>query len=334
MTQAGNEKRLDDESDKTSGFEAVRARLMARAYRMLGSRAEAEDIVQDAWLKWHAADEGALRTPLAWLTTITNRLAIDRLRRLQAEHTARESERQALSAIGETAPSAEDEASRASSVKKGLWLLFETLTPDERAVFVLHEAFDCDYAQIADVVGKTPAHCRQLMHRARQRLQQAPEAAREKAQTDVDVDERMQQRQRYEAIERLRTAIETSDPAAAMRLFEEAAMFTADARAVEHADRAVAAATALVSTTASLGAGVTPSAQTLAMADVAYIAVLHRCAIVGLVAVSFNGIRIGRVHLLTDPVVLAVVNRAFGEPAIQSLLATVLADGEVRACYR
>lgn len=111
-------------------------------------------------------------------------------------------------------------------------------------------------------------------------------------------------------------------------------MFSADAHAVEHADRAVAAATALVSTTASLGAGVTPSAQTLAMADVAYIAVLHRCAIVGLVAVSFNGIRIGRVHLLTDPVVLAVVNRAFGEPAIQSLLATVLADGEVRACYR
>ncbi|PMS32710.1 RNA polymerase sigma-70 factor (ECF subfamily) [Trinickia symbiotica] len=324
MTRARNENKPNEKPDKTSGFEAARARLMARAYRLLGSRAEAEDVVQDAWLKWHAADDAALRTPLAWLTTITTRLAIDRLRRLQTEYAAHEKERQASSDVHETMPSAEEEALRASSMEEGLWLLFETLTPDERAAFILHEAFDCDYARIADVLGKkTPAHCRQLVHRARLRLQRTPETGGENADAEVDVDERTRRRERHEELERLRMAIETCDPAAAMRLFEEAATAGAEALTVERAERVVAVAAAPVGTTASFAADTGRSAQTLAVSDVAYIAVLHRCTIVALVAVSFAGTRIVYVRLMTDPVVLAAVNRAFGEPAIDSLLATV-----------
>ncbi|PTB17148.1 RNA polymerase subunit sigma-24 [Trinickia symbiotica] len=331
MTRARNENKPNEKADKTSGFEAARARLMARAYRVLGSRAEAEDVVQDAWLKWHAAEEDALRTPLAWLTTITTRLAIDRLRRLQTEHVAHEKERQASSVLHETMPSAEEEALRASAMEEGLWLLFETLTPDERAAFILHEAFDCDYARIADVLGKkTPAHCRQLVHRARLRLQRTPETGDEN--TDADV-ERTRRRERHEVLERLRTAIETCDPTAAMRIFEEAATAGVEALTVERAERvvAVAAAPVGVGTTASFAADTGRSAQTLAMSDVAYIAVLHRCTIVALVAVSFAGTRIGYVRLLTDPVVLAAVNRAFGEPAIDSLLATVRSNGHAYA---
>jgi RNA polymerase sigma-70 factor (ECF subfamily) len=330
MTRARNENKRNEKPDKTSGFEAARARLLARAYRVLGSRAEAEDVVQDAWLKWHAADEGALRTPLAWLTTITTRLAIDRLRRLQTEHAAHEKERQASSDSHETMPSAEEAALRASSMEEGLWLLFETLTPDERAAFILHEAFDCDYARIADVLGKrTPAHCRQLVHRARLRLQRIAETSDDNA--DVDVDERTRRRQRHAVLERLRMAIETRDPTAALRLFEEAATAGAEALTVERAERVVAVAGAPVGTIASFGADAGRSAQTLAVSDVAYIAVLHRCTIVALVAVSFAGTRIGYVRLLTDPVVLAAVNRAFGEPAIGSLLATVRSTGHAYA---
>lgn len=332
MTRARDKNRSDDESDKTSGFEAARARLMARAYRVLGSRAEAEDVVQDAWLKWHAADDGALRTPLAWLTTITTRLAIDRLRRLQTEHDANESERRASSDIDETAPSAEDEALRASSVKEGLSLLFETLTPDERAAFVLHEAFDCDYARIADAVGKTPTHCRQLVHRARLRLRRGPESGREASA--VDTEQRMRSGLRDEVLERLRTAIETCDSAAAVRLFEEVATCPADARPMKRGDRAVAVATAPVGATASLDAGSVRTAQVLAVSDVAYIAVLHRCRIVALVAVSFSGMRIGCVRLLTDPVVLAAVNRAFGDPAIDNLIRSVRSSGHAYVCAR
>ncbi|MFP3247547.1 MAG: sigma factor, partial [Paraburkholderia sp.] len=135
--------------DKSSAFEAARARLVALAYRMLGSRAEAEDVVQDVWLKWHLADTREVRAPAAWLTTITTRLAIDRLRHLQLERSARAAGWMPEPWLDEVAPSAEELALRSAQMSYGLMLLLERLKPDERAAFVLHEAFDCDYAEIA-----------------------------------------------------------------------------------------------------------------------------------------------------------------------------------------
>lgn len=205
-----------EEKDKISGFEAARARLTSIAYRMLGSRAEAEDVVQDAWLKWDAAAGGELRTPLAWLTTVTTRLAIDRIRRLQSEQAARASEYLTQPWLDERVPSAEDEVVHAASVSEAVALLFERLSPDERAAFVLHEAFDCDYAQIADIVGKTPAHCRQLAHRARQRLasDQASEAGVRRG--SAPAGERQAQ-----GVERLREVIRGADAVGVMRLFAD-----------------------------------------------------------------------------------------------------------------
>src|ERR1700761_21755 len=159
------------EHDKPAQFEAARAKLFALAYRMLGSRAEAEDIVQDAWLRWHAADAGELRSPTAWLTTVATRLAIDRLRHLQTERATRASGWMPDPWLDGLAPSAEDEALQAVQMSYGVMLLLERLKPEERAAFVLHEAFDCDYAEIAKILAKTPAHCRQIVHRAKERLQ-------------------------------------------------------------------------------------------------------------------------------------------------------------------
>lgn len=207
-------------TDKTFDFESARARLMSIAWRMLGTRAEAEDIVQDAWLKWQAADALAVRSPVAWLTTITTRLAIDRLRRLSAEQAARENEWLPEPWRDAFIPSAEDDVLRASSLSHGLTLLFERLSADERAAFVLHEAFDCDYAQVAEVIGKNPAHCRQLVHRARERLQRPARPAfastpNESARTRV--------------LTRLAQTIEHGDIAGAMELFGQSTVFVAEA---------------------------------------------------------------------------------------------------------
>ena len=143
---------MEMNGEKSADFEAARARLFALAYRMLGSRAEAEDIVQDAWLKWHAADANELRSSAAWLTTIATHLAIDRLRHLQIERATRSGGWMPEPWIESLAPSAEDLALQAVQMSYGVMLLLERLRPEERAAFVLHEAFDCDYAEIAKIV--------------------------------------------------------------------------------------------------------------------------------------------------------------------------------------
>ncbi|CAN7481467.1 sigma-70 family RNA polymerase sigma factor [Trinickia sp. LjRoot230] len=323
-------------TDKTFDFESARARLMSIAWRMLGTRAEAEDIVQDAWLKWQAADALAVRSPVAWLTTITTRLAIDRLRRLSAEQAARENEWLPEPWRDAFIPSAEDDVLRASSLSHGLTLLFERLSADERAAFVLHEAFDCDYAQVAEVIGKNPAHCRQLVHRARERLQRPARPAfastpNESARTRV--------------LTRLAQTIEHGDIAGAMELFGQSTVFVAEAApgetavAVSPENAPVQAAAALMSAADTLGSGVFVEAQTLTMReDVGYVALLVDGQIAALLAVSFAGIAgiagiaIGRVELVTDAVCLAAMNRMFGRRAIAATLARICSRAMPLAC--
>lgn len=151
-------------------FDAQRSRLLSLAYRMLGSRAEAEDVVQDAWLKWHGADIAVLRQPAAWLTTVVTRLSIDRLRVLQTERAARQDGWLPDPWIDAPVPSAEDSVLDGAQLSYGLMLLLERLSPDERAAFLLREAFEYDYATIGAAIGKPPVHCRQLVHRAKARL--------------------------------------------------------------------------------------------------------------------------------------------------------------------
>jgi RNA polymerase sigma-70 factor, ECF subfamily len=150
-------------------FRAERGRLFGLAYRMLGSVSEAEEVVQDAFLRYESADRSDVREPGAFLTTIATRLSIDRLKSARVE-------RETYVGSWLPEPLLLDEAdvpgdvARAESISMAFLVLLETLSPLERAVFLLREAFDYDYAAIGDIVERTPENCRQISVRARRRI--------------------------------------------------------------------------------------------------------------------------------------------------------------------
>lgn len=157
---------MQDASDRA--FEEHRPLLFHIAYRMLGTVTDAEDVVQDAWLRWQRGSADEVRAPRAYLAQVVTRLAIDRLRELR-----RSREEYVGPWLPEplvSAPGADAEAARAETLRMGFLLLLERLGPVERAVFVLREAFDYEYAEIARVVGKSEPACRQILARARRHL--------------------------------------------------------------------------------------------------------------------------------------------------------------------
>lgn len=158
-----------------SQFEEQRAHLLGLAYRMLGEMATAEDVVQEAWLKWNTADKARIRDPRAWLSTVTIRLALDALRSARVRREAYVGPwlpepilPDDVRAFAADAPTARVEL--ASDLSLALLFVLERLSPEERAAFILHEAFDCDYAVIAETLGKNEAACRKLVSRARERV--------------------------------------------------------------------------------------------------------------------------------------------------------------------
>lgn len=206
MTDSRHDFQPDPRADALPDFFVhQRRRLLSIAYRMLGSHAEAEDVVQDAWLRWQAGATAALREPAAWLTTVVTRLSIDRLRALRTEREARRDGWLPEPWLEPVAPSVEDLVLDGAQLSYGLMLLLERLSPDERAAFLLREAFDCDYAAIGATLERSEAHCRQLVHRARGRLARAGQALQ-----PADLA-----RRRHE-VERLRAAIVAQDQAAVL----------------------------------------------------------------------------------------------------------------------
>lgn len=149
-------------------FEAQRPRLQRLAYRMLGSVSEAEDAVQDAWLRWSRAGEG-VEDPAAWLVRTTTRLCIDRLR---AAKTQREAYRGPWLPEPLIEPMTEDPMERAEDVSVAFLLALERLSPLERAVFLLHDVFDEDYAAVAETLRRSEAAVRQLASRAREHVRE------------------------------------------------------------------------------------------------------------------------------------------------------------------
>lgn len=159
----------------TDSFQQYRPRLLAIAYRMLGSRADAEDIVQDAWLRWRDADTASLRSGEAWLVTVATRLCIDRLRSLRNErehYIGPWLPEPIIEDVADTAPSPEQLVEFAGDVSLAFLKVLERLSPDERAAFLLHEVFDVDYPEIAEMLTRNEAACRQLVSRARARVRE------------------------------------------------------------------------------------------------------------------------------------------------------------------
>ncbi|MFJ9059904.1 RNA polymerase sigma-70 factor [Streptomyces sp. NPDC102409] len=162
------EQQLTDEGradPATEAFVAHRNLLFTVAYEMLGSAADAEDVLQETWLRWAGVDLATVRDRRAYLVRITTRQSLGRLRTL-----GRRKESYVGTWLPEpllTAPDVADDVELADSVSMAMLLVMETLAPGERAVFVLREVFDLGYEEIADAVGKSPAAVRQTAHRAR-----------------------------------------------------------------------------------------------------------------------------------------------------------------------
>src|SRR5471030_844294 len=172
---------IDSDTAQLAFFEASRTRLFSLAYRILGVRADAEDVVQDTFVKWHlhqrtagAAGHNALDTPAAWLATVAKRTAIDRLRRLkhEAPMPGGIDNLDGFDSI-DHAPSAQTLAEQASDLSYGMRLVLDRLSAEERAAFLLREAFEVDYASIAKILNRSAAHCRQMVHRAKDRVRDA-----------------------------------------------------------------------------------------------------------------------------------------------------------------
>lgn len=151
-------------------FDRHRPLLFSIAYRMLGSASDAEDVVQDAWMRYSSADAASIRSPKSFATTIVTRLCLDRLKSARAvreEYIGPWLPEPVLTADTE----APDEAvQRAESVTLAFLVLLETLSPEERAVFILKEACDCDHREIGTTLGITVESSRQLLHRAKARV--------------------------------------------------------------------------------------------------------------------------------------------------------------------
>ncbi len=199
-----------------SDFERHRARLFGIAYRMLGSVDEAEDVLQDAFLRWHAADAAVIRTPEAWLVAVTTRLSIDRLRRaaVEREHYVGTWLPEPIATDPSFAADRRTELS--SELSMAFLVLLERLAPEERAALLLRDVFDSGYDEIARVLERSEVACRQLVHRARVRVRgdhaRFPVPAEAKARL----------------LERFLAALGAEDQGAVLALVAEDATWTSD----------------------------------------------------------------------------------------------------------
>ena len=160
---------------ETDVFEEHRPVLLGVAYRMLGRVADAEDVVQEAWLRWSAADRSEVREPRAYLVRVTTRLAIDRLRQVKARgetYVGPWLPEPYVTDFGDTVPDTAEQAVLADSVSLAVLVVMESLSPLERAVFVLREAFGYPYADIAAMLDRGEPAVRQLAGRARRHVEE------------------------------------------------------------------------------------------------------------------------------------------------------------------
>ncbi len=178
-------------------FVTHRRLLFTVAYEMLGLAVDAEDVVQDAWLSWSKVDQSEIRDPRAYLVRIVTRKALDQLRRV-----SRRREDYFGPWLPEpllTSPDVAEDVELADSLSMAMLLVLETLTPTQRAVFVLREVFELDYDELAEAVGKSPAAVRQIAHRAREHVaERKPRGAVSTADTQ-------------QALEALQRAVSTGD---------------------------------------------------------------------------------------------------------------------------
>jgi len=199
----------------TATFQKHRPRLMGLAYRMLGTQADAEDVLHDAWLRWHQQDPDALDDAEAWLITVTTRLSLDRLRRAKTERQHYTGPWLPEPLVEET-EQPEAELERVESLSLSFLALLERLSPEERAAFLLVQVFDYSHAETAAMLQIAEDACRQRVHRARQRLREG----RPRFAHSPDALRRL--------LEKFRDALESASVESLQALFAEDAVHLAD----------------------------------------------------------------------------------------------------------
>ena len=202
--------------DRGAAFTRERSRLWGVAYRMLGSRADAEDAVQEAYLRWHVARIDEIRVPQAWLVTTITRLCIDRLRQLRAEREHYTGPWLPEPLVSETPARADEAAELASDLSVALLAVLERLAPEERAAFLLREVFDVEYGSIAQILSKSEAACRQIVSRATKRVR----AQRPRVEVSPEAKTRL--------LDGLVSAVQTQNRETLIALLDAEATWTSD----------------------------------------------------------------------------------------------------------
>ncbi len=197
-------------------FQTHRPRLFGMAYRMLGSRADAEDVLQDAWLRWDCADVPSIESPEAWLVTVVTRLCLDRHRVNRRERELYVGPWLPEPILTDTLPSPELQLEMQNEVSVAFLAVLERLGPDKRAAFLLKEVFDYDYAEIAQMLDKAEPALRQMVHRAREEVR----SGRPRFTMAQEARERL--------LEKFMAAATSGDRATVMALLSEDAEYMSD----------------------------------------------------------------------------------------------------------
>jgi RNA polymerase sigma factor (sigma-70 family) len=282
MSRKKSEETLSNPNSLTGNFEAQRAHLRAVAYRMLGSSSEADDAVQETWLRLSRSDTTAVENLRGWLTTVVARICLDMLR-------ARRSRREEPMGPHVPEPVAdsarEAEAEMADSVGTALLVVLEMLTPGERLAFVLHDMFAVPFEDIAPIVGRTPGAARQLASRARRRVQGRSSVL------DVDLN------RRHQIVRAFLAASRNGDFEGLLAVLDPDVVFRADPAAVRlGALPEIRGATAVAETFKGRAQGAKPALVDGALA----LAVLAGGELRVLLRVVFRGDRIAQIEAVAD----------------------------------
>jgi len=298
MPRAGSAGRDGRPDHATEAFLAHRNLLFTVAYEMLGSAADAEDVLQETWLRWAGVDLGAVRDQRAYLVRIATRQALGRLRMLR-----RRKESYTGPWLPEpllTAPDVAQDVELADSVSMAMLLVLETLAPTERAVFVLREVFDVPYGEIAAALGKTPAAVRQIAHRARAHVTaRRPRGAVSRAET-------------RDALAAFQRAAETGDLQQLVDILAPDVVFLGDGGGIAQATRTPIVGASRVARFLAAGLGRIPAAASIQPAEVnGYPALILRLngEVDTVLAVRIDDGRVSGLYAVRNPEKLSHMNQ-------------------------
>jgi RNA polymerase sigma factor (sigma-70 family) len=288
---------MNDRDSLAEQFEANRARLKAVAYRMLGSVSEAEDAVQESWLRLTRSDAAAIVSLQAWLTTVVARVSLDMLRARRSRREEPFGAHVPEPLVSAAREDPEHEALLADSVGLALLVVLESLAPAERLAFVLHDMFAVPFEQIAPIVERTPAAARQLASRARRRVQGAT------AVPDVDLA-----RQR-EVVDAFLAAAREGDFEALVEVLDPDVVFRLDRGAIAlRGSREVHGAEAVAKEIVTSGAPFAPLGRPAIVNGAAGVVVVRGGRPTAVAGFTVVGGRIVEIDLLADPARLREVD--------------------------